>query len=160
MRKAFAGSLLVVSIALWGCPAMDGNGDVNGNDNAGGEQRSFTATLDGGQETPPVETEGSGSGTFTLNAEQTELSFTVTASGLSGPVTLAHFHRGAAGVAGPVAVDIFGSLEEADGNITLEGVWEVTEDDVADLLNGDIYINLHTAEHPAGEIRGQLEAEE
>ncbi len=61
----------------------------------------FRATLTGDAERPdPVDTDAMGTGTFSLNAAETELSYSVSVSGLSGDVTGAHFHFSADGAAG------------------------------------------------------------
>ena len=135
--------IVLVAFAT-GCPQM-------------GTQQEFSADLTGAQEVPPVTTDGTGEGEFTLNAAQTQLSFMVTASGLSGPVTAAHFHQGAVGVAGDIVQDIFADLEETGGNVTVMGTWDVNAEELAALLDGNIYVNLHTEANPGGEIRGQVE---
>lgn len=146
--------LLGVTVLAVGCPSMDGG-------NGGGDGvTAFAARLDGGQETPSVTTGGTGTGTFTLSDDRTMLSFSITASGLSGPVLTAHFHRGATGVAGPVVHDISDRISEANGQVSLEGTWTLTAGNIEDINDGLIYVNLHTAQHPAGEIRGQLEIAE
>ena len=140
-----------------GCPTQPGNGNDNGNSDG---TTSFVATLDGVQEAPPTPTEGTGQGTFTLNAEQTELSYDITASGLTGLVTAAHFHRAPRGTAGDIVFPITDRVTENEGQVTIMGVWpELTAANVADLLAGNLYVNLHTQQNPAGEIRGQVEQE-
>jgi len=149
-----------------GCPPGgglydDGNNNSNDNNDNGnggpGVEVTFSAAFSGDQEAPPVVSNGTGSGTFTLNAAGTELSFDITASGLSGPVTLAHFHSGPPGVAGGIVFHITDTIvEDAEGNITATGVWPIDDANVTALLAGNIYVNLHTANHATGEIRGQL----
>lgn len=153
-----------------GCPGTGGGGggntnansnanaNANSNDNGGGGvEATFTATLTGATEVPLVETDGQGEGEFTLSADQTEIEFRVTASGLSGPVTVAHFHQGGVDVAGPIVIDLSGDVVDLDGEVTIEGSAAVEADFVEALLSGDIYVNIHTALNAAGEIRGQLE---
>jgi hypothetical protein len=147
-------SQLSVMVLATGCPSMEGG---NG---AGDGAATFAATLNGSQETQSVTTGGSGTGTFSLNDDRTMLNYSITASGLSGPVVSAHFHRGAAGVAGPVVHDISDRINESNGQVTLEGTWALTAADIEGINDGLIYVNLHTAQHPAGEIRGQLETAE
>jgi len=150
-------SLAGIMVLAPGCPTV-GGGSTGGNDNGEpGVEVAFTATLSGAQEAPPVESNGTGTGTFTLNAEETELSFEITASGLSGPVIAAHFHQGAVGVAGGILFTITDTVtENPDGSITAGGTWAVNASNVTALLDGEVYVNLHTGDHPLGEIRGQL----
>jgi hypothetical protein len=72
-------------------------------------------------------------------------------SGLSGPVTAAHFHGPAAPGenAGPV-VTIDDLESPSEGSATL------TDEQAAQLANGQWYVNIHTEAHPDGEIRGQV----
>jgi len=139
-------ALAAVLAVAAGCPMTTPTGAVN-----------FSATLDGSQEVPPVVTAASGSGTLMLNESRTELSFSIIASGLSGTVTGAHFHRGPMGEDGPVVQDITSMVVESGGQVTLEGVWQVNENDVEELLDGNIYVNLHTAINPDGEIRATIQ---
>jgi len=114
----------------------------------------FHAKLSGAAEVPAVETTGNGTLRATLNNERTVLKWKVKYSALSGPVTAAHFHGPAAvGVNAGVAIPLTGSLDSPmSGEVTL------TPAQVADLQAEKWYVNLHTAAHPAGEIRGQVTA--
>ncbi len=119
------------------------------------------ALLTGDQEAPtPVVTSAKGVGVFTLNPAQTELTFDITVNGLSGAITLAHFHNAPVGVAGGAVRSI---LSDFSGNHA-HGVWKNTDSEpltptrVSQLFNGDIYVNVHTAANPTGEIRGQVRA--
>ena len=110
----------------------------------------FTATLDGGEENPPVATAGTATSSLTLTGEG--LAFRISADGLSGPITTGHIHRGAIGVNGPVQVDLtpFITGNHAVGTVTLSPALR------KDLLAGNLYLNLHTAAHSGGEVRGQI----
>ncbi len=163
-------AILLTASLMWttGCPAGagglygdDGGGadnDDDGNGGGDGIEHNFTAELTGNQEVPAVQTDASGSGTFTLNAEGTELTFAVTVTtGLSGPVTLAHFHEAPPGTSGPIVFEITAFVEQAaDGTVSANGAWELGSGDVQALLDGDVYVNFHTALNPPGEVRGQL----
>jgi hypothetical protein len=129
------------------------NMNVNG---APGGARNFTATLTAAAEVPPASSLGTGTGTFTLNAAETELTFMITATGLTGEVIAAHFHRGGPDVAGPIVFDISNSIVSSGGQVTANGTWPLSSADRDALLAGDIYVNLHTIQFPNGEIRGQL----
>ena len=60
------------------------------------DTEKFTATLDGGQQSPPVTTKGKGTATLTFDTAKKKLSWNVKYSGLSGPATAAHIHGPAA----------------------------------------------------------------
>lgn len=123
----------------------------------------FTAILTGDQETPPNGSPAIGFGTFILSDAQDSLKFGVCYQGLTGsPITGAHFHNAAPGIAGPIVrgVDLTGATTP-DG--VFSGVWTSTDSMpltpalVHELFAGNIYFNIHTAPHfLGGEIRGQL----
>ncbi len=85
------------------------------------------------------------------------LRFTIAASGLSGRVTGAHVHSGAAGTTGPVVLDLEGSIvEDADGSVRIEGEQATDADLLMALAAGELYVDVHTALNPDGELRGQV----
>lgn len=85
------------------------------------------------------------------------MTFDLTAQSLSGPATALHLHRGASGVSGPVVTDLTSSIvQNAGGVTTATGQVNIDADILADLRAGEIYFNLHTDLNPAGEIRGQV----
>jgi hypothetical protein len=93
-----------------------------------------------------------------LDAGETEIDFTVVAHGLSGEVTGMHFHEGPPGVAGPIVIDLTDTIQvNEDGEMVASGTKAVSPDFVQALRDGDIYLNIHTALNPAGEIRGQID---
>jgi len=117
------------------------------------ELLSYKAELNGGSEVPPNQSKGIGSIAVTYDTTEKKLSWKGSYSGLSGPVTTAHFHGPAdlgrnAGIA----------LGIASGNLaaSFDGSATLTESNAAGLMAGRWYINLHTAASPAGEIRGQV----
>ncbi|MCL5024756.1 MAG: CHRD domain-containing protein [Nitrospirae bacterium] len=131
-------------------------------------EKSFKATLSGGEETPPAMTAAKGEATFTLGKGGTELMYKVTVSGIEN-VTAAHIHSGKKGKEGPVVVVLYaGPKKEGAFSGTLsEGT--VTGKDLKGSLagkplsalvgmieSGDAYVNVHTTKHPSGEIRGQI----
>jgi hypothetical protein len=75
---------------------------------------------------------------------------------LSGPITSAHLHAGPRGINGPPAVTITGWLK---GNSIATTWGPIARSTVDSLLRGLFYVNVHTAAHPNGEIRGQVELE-
>ncbi len=126
-------------------------------------QIHFTAKLDGAQENPPVTTTASGTGAFTLNDDLTELRYTITYRGLSGPLAAVggHIHAAAAGRNGGIVKNV--ASGGAPGSATISGVWRSTDATqpltrslVDSLLMGRTYVNFHTQANPGGEIRGQI----
>ena len=115
------------------------------------EMLKFTAKLDTMQEVPPKTGPGTGTLDATLDTASKKLTYTLTFSGLSGPATSAHFHGPAGmGVVGSVEVPISGLTSPSHGSATL------TKSQVADMKAGRVYVNIHTAANPGGEIRGQV----
>jgi CHRD domain len=112
----------------------------------------FTAKLDSASETPPNDSKGAGNAAVSLDTAAKKISWKITYSGLTGPATMAHFHGPApAGQAAGVAVPITPPLASP-----AHGSAGVTDAQIADLKAGQWYVNVHTAAHPGGEIRGQL----
>ena len=107
---------------------------------------------------PPVETGASGHGSFTLNAERTELAYNVTIAGLESDISTIFFHDGPPGVPGPNVYEITDPTFPSPGLIRYEGVWPLGDGHLELLLSGQIYIDVHTLEQPAGELRGQVVA--
>ena len=90
-------------------------------------------------------------GSFTGNIAGSKLTYSLTFSGLTGPATAAHIHLGAMGKSGNVVVPICGPCKSpVKGSATLSKAL------LADLKTHKLYVNVHTAKNPAGEIRGQL----
>ena len=117
---------------------------------ASAEMVAYTAQLAGASEVPPNNSAGTGTAEVNVDTEKKEAAWTITFSGLSGDATAAHFHGPAAPGenAGPV-IDISGKIES--GTATL------SDAQLADLEAGRLYINIHTAQFPDGEIRGQVQ---
>jgi uncharacterized protein (TIGR03118 family) len=112
----------------------------------------FTVLLNGASQVPEVNTPGTGIGSLSL--EGSNLTWNISFSGLSAPATMAHIHAAAtatntAGVALPFTV-----APVTSG--TISGTAGISTDLVADILNGMAYVNIHTANNPSGEIRGQI----
>jgi len=106
--------------------------------------------LSGGQEVPPVNSSGSGTGTITVG-EDKSVSGSVKTTGVNG--TMAHIHNGAAGKNGPVIVPL---TKDGDGAWTVPPGAKLTDAQYAAFKAGDLYVNVHSAQHQSGEIRGQL----
>jgi hypothetical protein len=106
--------------------------------------------LNGNQEVPPVSTAATGSGTITVLMDRSVFG-SVTTSGVAG--TAAHIHLGAPGQNGPVIVPL---------NRTADNTWSVpasirlNDTQYEAFRLGNLYVNVHSAANPGGEIRGQL----
>jgi hypothetical protein len=110
---------------------------------------AVSVKLSGDQEVPPVQTSASGSGTITVNADKT-VSGSVSTKGVAG--TMAHIHMGAAGKNGPVIIPL---TKSGDGWMVPAGA-KLNDDQFKAYKAGDLYVNVHSAEHKAGEIRAQI----
>ena len=107
-------------------------------------------TLSGDQEVPAIKTEAKGNGTITVKDDKT-VSGSVTFSGLSP--TAAHIHEAAAGKNGGVIIPL---TKTGDNTFTVPPGAKLTDAQYESYKKGDLYVNVHTAANPGGEIRGQL----
>ena len=119
------------------------------------ELLNFSAELSGTSEVPPNDSAGTGTVEVTFDTESMVFNWTVTYDGLTGPAAAAHYHGPAAEGenAGPV-VPIEGDLASP-----IEGSATLTDEQATQLQDGMWYFNIHTEQHPDGELRGQLTAE-
>lgn len=117
---------------------------------------SIRTTLSGGQEVPAVTTAGAGTAVFTVKPGTGDLVGSVTFSGLSGNATAAHIHLGAAGSNGPVAIALTGGEGVPAGTFTVPAGTALVAAQLTSLYAGELYVNIHTANNPGGEIRGQI----
>jgi CHRD domain len=128
----------------------------------------FNVELSGNEEVPPVQTDATGSTELTAPHFE-NIGYSVNVSNID-KVTAAHIHSGKQGENGPILVTLFkadtpssepisGNL--ASGNITnanLEGpmAGKTVMDLTKSMELGETYVNVHSEEHPNGEIRGQI----
>jgi CHRD domain len=139
-RSLWLGSVGIAALLAAGCaPRMASNAPTGSN-----------VMLSGAQEVPPVNTAATGSGTISVLMDRS-VSGTVTTSGVAG--TAAHIHMAAPGQNGPVIVPL---------NKTGENLWSVPDSirfndaQYEAYRLGNLYVNVHSAANPAGEIRGQV----
>jgi len=143
--------LAVLAAGAVACTSSGGSKDNNQTSNT----ETMTVEVDGDHEVPPVQNTGSGSGMVTVDYDSGEITGSVTVSGLSGAVTAAHIHPGFAGVNGGVLIPL--QVDPIDAS-----TWMIPDATMLDATNlqalqdGGLYINLHTATNPNGEVRGQL----
>jgi CHRD domain len=106
--------------------------------------------LIGAEETPPVTTTATGDGTLVIAADKS-VSGTIKTAGIEG--TVAHIHLGAPGVAGPPII----TLSKGAGEVwSVPAGSKLTDEQYASFKAGNLYVNVHSAAHPPGEIRAQL----
>ena len=106
--------------------------------------------LTGGEEVPPVNTSGSGSGSFRI-AEDGTVSGSVKTEGVQG--TMAHIHQGAKGQNGPVIIPL---TKNGDTYTAPQGA-KLTPAQLQAFKSGGLYVNVHSNAHKGGEVRGQLQ---
>lgn len=117
--------------------------------------QSFSVPLTGAQQVPPVQSSGSGTAELTYDPATRVVTWDITYSGLSGPVTMAHFHGpAAAGKNAPVLVWL--TKKGSPVASPIKGEATLTPDQAKQFMAGEWYVNVHTQQHPAGEIRGQV----
>ena len=111
---------------------------------------AMRATLDGGQEVPPNVSPGVGTAVAVVDMDANTLSLDLTFHGLSAAESDAHIHGPAqAGVTAGVKFQLpLGNKKTV--------VWNYSQADEQDILDGLMYVNIHSASFPAGEIRGQI----
>src|SRR5260370_23999509 len=106
--------------------------------------------LTGAQETPPVTTSATGTATITITADKS-VSGTIKTKSVDG--TMAHIHVGAPGKSGPPIITL---TKNADGVWMVPAGSKLTDEQYARFKAGDLYVNVHSAMHPPGEIRGKI----
>jgi len=106
--------------------------------------------LTGAQEVPAVKTKAKASGEITVSDDKS-VAGKITAKGIDG--TMAHIHMAPKGKNGPPII----TLEKgADGTWTVPEGSKLSDEQYAAFKKGDLYVNIHSAEHKGGEIRTQL----
>ena len=115
----------------------------------------WTAALSSGQEVPKqVVKDTNAHGLFKATLTGTTLKWKLTYAKLTGPATAAHIHMAAKGKSGNVVVPLCGATPACKSGLT--GTATLTQADLTAFKKHLLYVNVHTAKNPAGEIRGQL----
>ena len=134
----------------------------------------FSASLSGANEVPPINSAGTGN--FEMTIQPSGISFSLSFSDLSSPLSVAHLHFAPSKVAGGVMIFLCGgggqpacpatTSGEITGTITAANVTGPTGQGIAvgDLdsaleavRDGLSYANMHTTNFPGGEIRGNVQ---
>jgi hypothetical protein len=129
----------------------------------------FHAILEGEEEVPPVDSDAKGAAVFRTSNDGTELNYKLVVANIED-VTAAHIHLAPRGENGDIVAFLFNPETPTDGRefeILAEGT--ITSEDLVGPLEGstlselidemeagNTYVNVHTVEHPSGEIRGQI----
>jgi hypothetical protein len=156
--KTFQGELMKTTFpkALFGCIALAGSvalvsgcGSAPGSA-AAGMVAAERVVLTGASEVPPVATTAAGSGTVTIRPDHT-VSVIIAVAGMTA--TAAHIHEGAAGANGPVIVPL---TKTGDNTFAAPDGAKLTDSQYASYKAGNLYVNVHSAQYPGGEIRSQI----
>lgn len=113
---------------------------------------NFDVALSGNNQIPRLNVPGTGRLSATYDPVVKQLRWSITYTGLSGPVVMAHFHGPALSTQNaPVIINI----DNVSTN-PITGAARLSDQQESQLLAGLLYCNLHTAANPGGEIRGQF----
>ena len=130
------------------------------------QSTNFVADLSGSQQVPPIETVATGQATFQLNPDGAAVIFELTVANIEN-VVASHIHCGGAGENGPIGVILSGDAPGPANGILAHGTimapdpgngcgWTNFGALLGAMQNGNTYVNVHTAAHSPGEIRGQI----
>ena len=131
-------AVLIVAVCMFGIQesfAVGGSGAV---------------TLSGDDEVPAVKTSATGSGSITVGADKS-VKGSVTTSNIAA--TAAHIHTGAAGANGPIIIPL--TKKGENQWIVPEGA-KLSDDQFQSFNASNLYVNVHSAANPGGEIRAQI----
>ncbi|WP_306642221.1 CHRD domain-containing protein [Sanyastnella coralliicola] len=117
-------------------------------------RQGYSYVLCGDQEVPAVDAMAYGGGILSIDRGYTTAHTMFTATNLSGGITGAHLHNAPAGENGPVLYGLTEILEENSGFV----YQPIDNMGAMAILDGDVYLNLHTSDNPDGEIRGQIDS--
>ena len=122
--------------------------------------QTLGAVLTAAGEVPPTTTPGFGNATVTFDSMRQNITVTITVANLGSPITAAHIHRGAAGVAGGVVIGFTPLASFVGGKLTGTFPIDPTVVTANEILQNpsNFYVNVHTQQFPLGAIRGQLSA--
>jgi hypothetical protein len=148
--KAF---LTGIAVATNPPTVLPGTGGVAGNlQPASSDDLPFTATLSGSDEVPPVNTPASGVAGFILRKDRRAVDYEVRLTGLSSAVTAIHLHQAKRGEPGGIIHQILSNPV----NGVSAGQFGLRPEEFDPLTQGQFFIEIHTEQHPLGELRGQL----
>ena len=145
MQKQLRIGALAGALAIAGFLAGCSSGPMSGMMHSGQQ-----VSLSGSNEVPAVMTSASGSGTVTIHSDRT-VSAKIMATGMTP--TAAHIHEAMAGTNGPVIVPL---NKMGDNEFVAPEGAKLTESQYESYKAGKLYVNVHSAKNPGGEIRAQI----
>ena len=83
------------------------------------------------------------------------MSWTVSYHGLASPATPAHFH-GPAAKGKNAPVEVWRPQKGHAVSSPIKGSATLTQAQAKQFMAGEMYVNVHTKDHPPGAIRGQV----
>ncbi len=114
---------------------------------------NYVSDLNSMETIPMIMVSGAyGLGTFGLYMDNSKLNFKIICQGLTGAITSAKLYAGTIGMVGVEVADISSFI---NGNV-ITGNINPTGAVLTNLLAGEIYLNVTTAQNPTGELRSQL----
>jgi hypothetical protein len=116
----------------------------------------FSIYLDGLQETPPVATPATGTGSLFLDDVSGAYTISGSFQDLIGTSNNAHIHGPAAVGAGPAGVVVGLTFDFGVTSGDYSGAGVFTPAQMAELIDELYYVNIHSTFRPGGEIRGQI----
>ena len=140
----------LTTMAALAAAVAGGCGMMDKAEKAAGSTGAQQLTLSGSNEVPAVSTRAYGNANVQVGAD---CSVTATVKFAEMQATAAHIHEGAAGANGPVAVPL---TKTNDNTFAAAPGAKFTPAQCDAYKKGNTYINVHSAAHPNGEIRGQL----
>ncbi|HTD73691.1 MAG TPA: CHRD domain-containing protein [Steroidobacteraceae bacterium] len=105
--------------------------------------------LTGDQEVPAVASTATGVGTIVIKDDKT-VSGSIKTTGIDG--TVAHIHLAEPGKNGPPII----TLTKTENTWSVPEASKLTDEQYKAFKEGNLYVNIHSAEHKGGEIRTQL----
>jgi len=133
-----------------------GGGEVRGQLMLESQLVFLKAIMEGSQQVPPVVSPGKGTIIVKYNTATKALELVGDYQGLTDPINASHIHSPAP--PGSNAGVIINLANTGGTSGVLTGSATLTAPQESDLLNGLMYVNVHNATNPGGEIRGQLTA--
>lgn len=159
--------VLFLSVMVTSCEIIDDL--INHKPTA--KEKKYSAFLSGFEEVqePAVKADGAGQASFTLSSDEKKLSFKLIVSN-TDHIIFAHIHLAPVGENGLIVVTLLphqtpstglvngvlaqGEIMAKDLSGPLEG--KTLSDLIKAIETGKAYVNVHTDEYPAGELRGQV----